>query len=380
MRESILTLSLITVAIGASLLPCKSSAEFYNLDEADLLLNSKLSVLYLSNPYLRDRADETEGAVEDTFAFVIDPTLSLKLGSSDSRFSIDGELGLAIRETTSLPELDAEDIHFSLDASYQADRSSWSMQSSYTENSMPDHETRSISNATQSSLRWSGSYRYSSKSRLAAEIVYTDMSFDDQPDINYNDSDTFALPIRALYRISEDLEVGAGARFRNRSDEFNPNTKDTAWQIALSGKLSSKVNSDLRLGYLDQSTIGKNGLFVSGSLNWKTSDSTNLELQLSRDTHSTSFAFSTLRERASLNWLWKLSEKLTFKSNLSLVMEDYQGLNQVENQLGLNAGLFYESGERFYSSVNLGLNKTNSNQLNRDYEAMVANFANGWRF
>ncbi len=390
MREFLLkkasTISILLAGFSGTLL---SHAQSLTIGEADLRLEATGALSYYSNPYLRDDVFEAFLPIEDSFAFIIDPTAKLEMGDEDSRYQINGSAGITIRRFDSISALNAEDLHFDLTALYRGDRSRWDLSAGTKEISLPEHHTRqanAIPSSDSTHFRWNGSYRYSPRTRFTGGINFYERSFSDSDEFNFSDHESFDVPIRFYYQLTEKLELGGGARYRERKQERFDQPSDIAWHLALDGKITNKVTADLKVGILDENgssakSSADGELFISARTTWQATEDANLSLNIDRDVYTTGLNDSVIRETIGLTGGWRITTKLFAQASFEQYEEDFDLSSRKDKVKRFSASLSYApTDSQLFSSVTLSHEDNNSNQLGFDYTSFVFNWTTGWRF
>ncbi|MBC2606282.1 outer membrane beta-barrel protein [Pelagicoccus albus] len=390
MRDSSIVKSVTTASLAAALhFNSAASAQSLDIGEATLRFEAIGALAYYSNPYLRDEALEALFPVEDSLAFILDPTAVLEMGDDQSVYRLSGEAGVIMRRFESISELNAEDFHMEFKASFKGSKSRWNFNAETQEISLPEHHTRFSSgtpDSSRSSANWDGSYRYSPRTRLNGGFSYYKRSFDDTEEFNYSDWESFSLPVRFYYQLTEKMELGGGVRYRERSQENYDQPNDLAWHLALEGELSSKLTADLKVGILDvqgsELTSSADGeLFVSGRINWQATPDARISLSTERDTYATGINDSVLREDIALTAAWRISTKLSARTSVSHMKEDFDISERKDKVNRLTAALDYmPTDSQLFSSMSLSHEQNNSNIVGYDYKNLVFNWTTGWRF
>ncbi|MDQ8188180.1 outer membrane beta-barrel protein [Pelagicoccus sp. SDUM812002] len=382
---------LLATAAAASTLTLAqySTAQSVGVGEATLRFEAIGSLSYYSNPYLRDDFLDDILPVEDSFAFILDPTAILELGDEESHYELSGNAGLLIRRFDSISALDAEDFHVDLNAAFRSEKSYWNLNAAFAEVSLPEHHTRSSDVTPESdrtNFNWNGSYRYSTRTRIIGGLRYSERSFADSSQFDFSDWDYFSVPLRFVYQMTEKIELGGGVRYRSISQESFDQPSDLAWHLALEGEISTKVTTDLKIGILDQSgsvnTSSADGdLFINLKTRWQATDDSGVVLELDRDSYPTGLNDSVLRQLIKISSDWKVSTKLLAQASISQMKESFDRSSREDTVDRVSIALNYlPSDSQLFSSVSLSYEDNDSNIVGFDYTSTLLNWTTGWRF
>lgn len=388
MRRLLLSTFLSSISLVAG--SRESVAQNIELGEASLRFEATGRLLYLSNPYLRENIPERYPPIESSVGFVVQPSGRIEIGNNQSPYQARCTAAVDIRRLASLEELNAEDLSLSLHASHKGDRIRWRADASSVEFSLPEHSSRFYNfspRGTSERLNLKSSYRYSPRTRLDTGLTFSNRSYKDREDFDFKDHRSISMPFRAFYRISDLTEIGAGVRYRKRNYEGSVGLPDDlAWHLALDGKISSKIEADLKIGILDEigylaHTIEDEGrLFLSTRASWSPSSQTKLTLRASSDTDSSGISDSILSERISLAPEWNVSNKLIARAQLEFAKESYNNSKRQDDSQTLSASLSYKPDSQFIFSIDLNFQRNESNSYGFSYEATSLNWTGGWRF
>lgn len=351
-------------------------------------IETTATAVFMSNPFLQDDTKEITDSKRNIVAAVVDPTLRFKAGDSDSRYTFESDVGLSIRRAKSSHGIDSEDFHTALSASFQGTRAWWNLNASFTELSLPDfgnRETSALIHRSLTTVGWTMNYRFSERTRFIAGLQYQSQRYNDTTQINYNDWSSFSVPIELLYRVTENLEIGGGVRYRKISEELNENSDDTVWYLSAVKNITDKFSLTLQAGLSNENFGRINGsnesnLFFSARTNWQVTPDTSLSLYASRDSSSTNSGIQVLREELEWGTSWRISHRLSASSALSFTKIIYENDIRVDDISRASASLIYESNERLYSTFSISYEKSDSTITEQSYSNLVGKLKTGWRF
>jgi len=280
----------------------------------------------------------TAGAIYDSNIYtanggdgdlIFNSGLSLDYLRRAGLIGINGSIGWNITNFDKFSDENFSAPSYSLELTKSTGRTTGSLNLNARETSKPDIDanirTRAWNYDAGLSLRYPVIERYS----IAAQLGYAVIDYNDNS-AGLVDLDTYTASADLYYTWTSERDLFFGYRHRHSETSSTSSSVDHNLSAGVSGKILSKLNGSVRVGYQIRDTqpiVGPdetfNGVSASASVTWTVNRRINATASLARDFSTTSTDTNTESTTFTLDGQFAVNAKLSLNARASIGTNEY---------------------------------------------------------
>jgi hypothetical protein len=376
MKKTLLTFSALLASLSFSAGQSDTSVRFGETGELGFLFRG--SGTYDSNLTLSE--DDRESGTYVTLT----PGVNVTLGDNVTPFDLNFTGTYSLVRYTDKTRYNTHLWNLNGRGAYSLARTDISLTGSYREIQANQPDVEAIDDIVVTKTARGGLnalYQLSPKFNFGAGGSAEHKTYDGGNNLTRN---IYTVPVDVFYALTPKLQTTGGFRYRDTVVDGGVDTKDYFFNGGITGQLTPKLRSRVRLGYqlreFNDSQSNKGSFSILSNSTYDATRRDQIGLQFNRDFATSGAGQSINKTSGGLTYRHEFPWELTVSTGVTLQYNDYVDDPRDDTNVSGRVGLEYAINRYASANVMYSYRNNNSNQDGSSYHANMIRIGAGLRY
>lgn len=309
----------------------------------------------------------------EDFITTVSPGFEVIFGEQASIVNASASIRNNIVRYADNDEFNSENWRFSGQVSYNDQPVSASASAFYTErqeNQALFREERTLLRTTDRGGAVNGRYALTQKTSVSSGFSYSHTSFDSSSR-NNRDREHYTVPFSVAYQVRPQVDASAGVRYRRTVVSGGGNSENLFYNLGLSGEVTPKLTTDLRVGINEQRPdrgASRTTMGITSHSTYTATTKSIIRFRLNRDFEIAGRGDSVISTGGELIYVYIFNPFWNFQVDGAYRRLDYQNRERKDDNYRVGTSVNYNFAEYFTLTGSYRYRENSSNVELADYQ------------